>query len=221
VVEVPVKAHDPAKPGKMREGMMATTQLRDSLLTSIESIRSSWGWFLFLGILLVVIGVVCIAGDITATFVTVLAFGWLLIASAVVALVHAFQVHNWNGFFLYLLSALFRGFTGYALIRYPLAGAVAITLVLASFFIVGGLFRTVGATMMKLPRWGWSVFSGIISVILGVVLLGQLPVSSLWFIGFAIGVDMILEGAALIGFAMGIRRLPEIVPPVERLDRAA
>jgi len=190
---------------------MATGQLEGSLLSGLDRVRGSWGWFLFLGIVLILFGMVCLAGDITATFVTILAFGWLLMFSGIVALVHAFRVHSWNGFFLYLLSALLRGFTGYALIRYPLAGAIAVTLVLASFFIVGGLFRTIGAAMLKLPRWGWSAFSGIVSVILGVWLLAQFPVSSLWFIGFAIGVDMILEGASLVGLALAIHSLPQVV----------
>ena len=55
------------------------------------------------------------------TFATVLAFGWLLLLSGVIALVHAFRTRTWSGFFLYLLSALLRGFTGYLLVRYPLA----------------------------------------------------------------------------------------------------
>ena len=173
-------------------------------IAGIEEIRSSWGWFLTLGILLMVIGAACIVGDVTATFTTVLFFGWLLLISAIVALIHAFETRNWNGFFLYLLSALFRGFTGYLLIRYPLAGAASLTLVLASFFVVGGVFRAIGAGMMKFPRWGWSVFSGIVSLVLGIMLLAQLRVSNIWFIGFAIGIDLIFDGAALIAFATAI-----------------
>jgi uncharacterized membrane protein HdeD (DUF308 family) len=116
---------------------------------------------------------------------------------------------NSSGFFLYLLSALFRGFTGDLLIRYPLAGAASLTLILASFFVVGGLFRAIGAGMMKFPRWGWSVFSGVVSLVLGIMLLAQMPVSSVWFIGFAIGVDLIVDGASLIGFATAINTLPK------------
>lgn len=120
------------------------------------------------------------------------------------ALIHGIRTHNWSGFLLSLLSALFRGFTGYLLIRYPGAGAAAVTLILSSFFIVGGLFRAIGAGMLQLPRWGWSVFSGIVSVVLGFLLLAQMPVSSIWFIGFAIGVDLICDGISLIGFAAAI-----------------
>jgi uncharacterized membrane protein HdeD (DUF308 family) len=177
------------------------------LIAGMEEIRNSWAWFLGLGILLMLLGAVCVVGDITATFATVLAFGWLLLISGVVALVHAFGTRNWSGFLLYLLSALFRGFTGYLLIRYPLAGAASLTLILASFFVVSGIFRAIAAGMMKFPRWGWAVFSGLVSVALGVILLAQMPLSSIWFIGFAIGVDLIFDGASLVGFGTAIHQI--------------
>ena len=183
---------------------------RSSFGADAEEIRRSWGWFLALGISFILLGVVCVIGDVTATFATVLVFGWLLMFSGVFALIHGFRTHTWRGFLLSLMSALLRGFTGYLLIRYPTVGAVTFTMILASFFIVGGLFRAIGAGMLKLPRYGWSVVSGIISLVLGIVLLVQLPVSSIWFIGFAIGIDLIFDGASLIGLATAIHRLPEV-----------
>jgi uncharacterized membrane protein HdeD (DUF308 family) len=189
--------------------------VRNTLTGGLEEMQASWRWTLAIGILLMVLGVICIIADVTATFITVLAFGWLLLFSGIVSLVHAFRTRTWNGFFLSLLSALLRGFTGFLLIRYPAVGAMTLTLVLASFFIVGGLFRAVGADMMKFPRWGWSVASGILSVVLGIVLLAQWPLSSVWFIGFAIGLDMIVDGAAMVGFATGMHGLPT-QPPVYR-----
>jgi uncharacterized membrane protein HdeD (DUF308 family) len=181
------------------------------LVSSVEEVRSSWGWFLVLGIAFVVLGVLCVIGDVTATFATILVFGWFLLISGILALIHGIRTHTWRGFLLSLLSALLRGFTGYLLIRYPLAGAVSITLVLSFFFIVGGLFRAIGAAMMQLPQWGWSVFSGLVSLVLGVILLAQMPFSSIWFIGFAVGIDLIVEGVSLIGLATGIHHLPEPV----------
>ena len=178
--------------------------------SSVAVVRSSWGWFLGLGVLLIFLGTACVVGDVTATFTTVLVFGWILLFSGVVTLVHAFRNHTGSGFLLSLLSALLRGFTGYLLIRYPLAGAASLTLIVASLFIVGGLFRTIGAGMLKLPRWGWSAFSGILSVVLGTMLLAQMPVSSLWFIGFAIGIDLIFDGVSLISFAAAVHSLPEV-----------
>ena len=177
-------------------------------LALIGELHHSWGWVLALGIAFMLLGAACILGDVTATFVTVIFFGSLLLASGILALVDAFTASTWQGSLLYVLSALLRGFTGYLLVRYPGAGAMSLTLLLASFFIVGGSFRAVGSGMLQFPRWGWSMLSGIVSVVLGVMLLIQLPVSSIWFIGFAIGVDLIFEGASLSGFAMAIHRLP-------------
>ena len=177
------------------------------LIAGIEEIRRSWGWFLALGILLIILGMACIVFDVAATFTTVLIFGWMLLTGGVFALVQALSVGTWSGFFLYLLSALFRGVTGYMLIRYPIVGAETLTLVLASFFIVTGLFRAIGFSMAKFPRWGWAVFSGIVTAVLGVLLLVQIPLSGIWFIGFAIGVDLVFDGVAVIGFATAIHHV--------------
>jgi uncharacterized membrane protein HdeD (DUF308 family) len=182
----------------------------DPVVAGINEVRRSWGWFLALGILLTLLGAFCIAADIFATFATVLVFGWFLLIGGVFALVHAFTVRTWSGFFLHLLSALFRGVTGYLLIRYPAPGAMSLTMLLACFFVVSGLFRTIGSATLKLPRWGWSVFSGLVTVALGVLLLTQLVMTSTWFIGFAVGIDMIFEGVSLSSFAIAIRSLPEV-----------
>jgi uncharacterized membrane protein HdeD (DUF308 family) len=184
------------------------TNTDNPLTAGIEEIRRSWGWFLALGILLTLCGVACIVFDITATFTTVLVFGWLLLISGAFAFFQSFTIGNWGGFFLYLLSALLRGFTGYLLVRYPVIGAETLTLVLGSFFIVGGLFRAIGSGMVQFPRWGWAVFSGIVSVVLGGVILWSMPATSVWFIGFAIGVDLIVDGVAVSAFASAIHHLP-------------
>jgi uncharacterized membrane protein HdeD (DUF308 family) len=189
---------------------MASNQMSmHPMSATIEGIGGSWGWFLGLGVLFCLAGALCIVGEVGATFATVLVLGWVLLISGVVALIHGFRTHTWSGFLLSLLSALFRGFTGFLLVRYPLAGAESITLLLASFFIVGGLFRAIGAGMLKLPRWGWPVFSGIVSIVLGVMLLVEMPVSSIWFIGFAIGIDLLVEGGSLISFATAIHGMTE------------
>jgi uncharacterized membrane protein HdeD (DUF308 family) len=93
-------------------------------------------------------------------------------------------------------------------VRYPIAGEFGLTLVLASFFIVGGVFRAIGAGALQFPQWGWAVFSGIVSVALGVMLLTQLPTSSLWFIGMAIGVDFIFDGGSFVALGAALRGVP-------------
>lgn len=188
--------------------MLASNPIGASIAAGLNKIHDSWGWFIALGVALILLGSICILGNVTATLATVLAFGWLLIVGAIVALIQAFQVRSWSGFFLLLLSALLRGFTGYMLVRYPLAGEYGLTLLLCSLFIVGGVFRAFGAGALKFPQWGWAVFSGIVSVGLGAMLLTQLPISSLWFIGMAIGIDFIFDGGSFIALGTALREVP-------------
>jgi uncharacterized membrane protein HdeD (DUF308 family) len=74
---------------------------------------------------------------------------------------------------------------------------------------VGGLFRAAGASAIQFPRWGWTAFAGLVSVGLGVFLLASWPATSAYFIGMAIGIDLIFDGVALMGFAGAIHSLPK------------
>jgi len=195
------------------------TNISSLFTAGIEEIRRSWGWFLVLGMLLIILGVVCLGTAQTATTLSILMLGWILAISGVVWLINAFQGRSWGGFFLYLLNAIIRGVTGYLLIRHPDAGAAGVTMVLAALFIVGGLFRAAGASVIQFPRWGWTVVAGVVSVLLGIILLTNWPAVSTYFIGMAIGIDLMLDGAALVGFAVAIRSLPKAQS--YRPDRAA
>ena len=174
----------------------------------VHRIHGPWGWFLALGIGLILLGASAIVFEVTATYATIVVFGWLLLVGGFLQLIHAFRTGNRSGFLLHLLAAVLRGFVGYLLVRYPLMGAETLTLLLGSFLIVGGLYRVAGAAIMKLPRWGWAVFAGAVAIGLGVLLLVQLPVSGLWFIGFVIGLDLAVDGAAIVALAMAIHHRP-------------
>jgi uncharacterized membrane protein HdeD (DUF308 family) len=186
------------------------TTVSDFFVAGLEQVRKSWGWFLAFGILLTVLGAVCVVKSQTATTFSILALGWVLAISGMLWLVNSVWAFSWHGFFLYLLNAIIRGVTGYLLIRHPDAGAAGVTMLLASLFIVGGLFRGVGAGVIQFPRWGWTVFAGLVSVVLGVYLLATWPTASTYFIGLAIGIDLIFDGAALTGFAGAIQSLPKV-----------
>ncbi len=186
------------------------TYFSDIFATGLHQVRRSWGWFLVFGILLMMLGVVCVGKAQTATTFSILALGWVLAISGVVWLVNSFFAFSWHGFFLYLLNAIIRGVTGYLLIRHPDAGAQGITMLLGALFLVGGLFRGAGASVIRFPRWGWMVFSGLVSIVLGIFLLTTWPAASTFFIGLAIGIDLMFDGAALVGFAVAIHSLPKV-----------
>jgi len=186
---------------------MTTHTMTADMFGGGESAKSYRGWIIFAGIAMLLTGTAAVIYNVTATFASVIAFGWLLLLAGATQIVHAFQVRSWSGFFLYLLDGIIRAAVGTMLVIYPGIGAEALTLVLSLYFIVGGLFKTFGSIALQFPSWGWSVASGLVSVALGVMLVMQWPIASLWFIGFAVGIDLMLYGWALLMFASAVNKL--------------
>jgi len=183
--------------------------LSDVFGAGLSQVRKFWGRFLLFGILLTILGVVCVGKAQTATTFSILALGWVLAISGVLWLISSFYAFSWHGFFLHLLNAIIRGVLGYLLIRHPYAGAEGVTMLLAALFIVGGLFRAIGASVIQFPRWGWTVFAGLVSLALGIYLMIIWQTASTFAVGMIIGIDLIFDGAALVGFAAAIHSLPK------------
>jgi uncharacterized membrane protein HdeD (DUF308 family) len=167
----------------------------------------NWGWFLAFGIILVLLGIAAVVRSFTATVASMMFFGWLLIFSGIIEFVHAFMVGKWAGFFVHLLVALVFGVAGVLMVSRPLSSAEAITLVMAVFFLVAGLYQMIASGWSHLPGWGWQAANGAISAIMGILLLTQWPASGLWMVGLFIGIDLIVYGSAWIAMAVQLHKL--------------
>ena len=166
-----------------------------------------WGWFLAFGIALLALGIAAVARAVTATIVTMVFFGWLLLIASGIEIVQAVMVGHWAGFFHHLLAAILFGVVGFLLLTKPVISAETLTIFMAMFFLIGGLFQLVASIALALPGWGWQVLDGIISIILGALVLSQWPVSGLWVVGMFLGIDLIFYGLAWIALALGLRSM--------------
>jgi len=180
-----------------------------------EEVRRYGGWFLVLGIVLIALGVVAILYDVTATQISVVVFGWLLLIGGIIEIVHGFQTHRWGGFFLHLLAGLLFIVAGLLFINNPATAALSLTLFLGAFFLVGGIFEIIGAARIRAPNWGWEVLSGIITAILGILLWAQWPTSGLWFIGFAVGIALIFRGWSWVMLSVLARKAGALIGKVQ------
>lgn len=176
-------------------------------LAGVESLRHRWGWFLALGIALIILGMIAIGAAIPATFLTIAFLGWLLLIGGVAQMFSAVFSHHGSGFFMHLLAGILYLIVGVLIVANPAAGAITLTLLLAAFFMFEGVFRIVSAASMRFPRWGWAVASGIITLLLGLMIWAQWPLSGLWVIGMFVGIDMIIYGWSLVMLTMAIRGL--------------
>src|SRR5260370_14906372 len=182
------------------------------LLFEFGSLHRESGWLVVLGIIMVVLGIVAFMIATAATMGTVLILGWVLVVSGIVETVQAFRVRRWGGFFLHLIGGVLGVLVGLLIVTHPVAGALAWTLLFASFFTVIGLFRLVAAIRLKFPNWGWAAFDGTVTLLLGILLWAEWPWSGFWFLGFAVGFSLLLRGWSYVMFAIALRSLPMPIP---------
>ena len=172
-----------------------------------RDLAAYWGWFLAFGVVLFILGAVAVWRSVAATVATMLFFGWLLVFACVIEIVQAVMVGHWAGFFVHLVYAILFGVAGLVMVTRPVITAEVLTIVMAVFFLVGGLFQLIGAGVVGMPGWGWEALDGVITIALGVLVLMQWPASGLWVIGLFIGIDLIFYGLGWIALALGLHSL--------------
>ncbi len=163
------------------------------------------GWLLACGCISIVAGMAAIAYSVIATLVSVIFLAWLMIFCGFLEGAYAVRHRERGHLILYLLEALLAIVIGALLLRSPVSGAIALTMLVATYFVISGIFRIVGALALRLPHWGWLLTSGIVSLVLGIIVWGGWPVTGLWVLGMFIGIHLIFSGWARVMLALALR----------------
>jgi len=175
-------------------------------LSEMREVCRHWGWFFAMGVALLILGALAIGSSVATTFATVIFLGGLLAVSGVVQTFQAFWARKWKGFFLYLLMGILSIVVGGLMILRPTESALSLTILLATFFMVSGLFKISFSLLINVEHWGWLLFNGIITLLLGILILAQWPVSALWVIGLFVGIDMVMSGWSIAMTALAARK---------------
>ncbi len=137
-----------------------------------------------------------------ATLATELLVGWLLVIGGIFGLISVFQSGtSAPGFWWNLLTAILAALAGVALLYHPVAGMVTLTIVLASYLLATGVSKLLLAFnyRARIPRaWGWVLFSGLLDVLLGFMIVMGLPGTAVWAIGLLVGLNLLFTGVALL-----------------------
>jgi len=177
-----------------------------SLGSAIDELRGKWGWIVALGVFFVVAGVIALGSVVTATVVSVLYVGVMMLLAGVVEIISAFQMKTWGKFFLWIALGVIYAIAGFFVFDNPLLAAGVLTLFLGAALVACGLVRIYLAFQMQQGApWGWVAFSGVITALLGVVILIHWPVSGLFVLGIFLGIDLIFAGVGWISVGMAIR----------------
>jgi uncharacterized membrane protein HdeD (DUF308 family) len=188
-----------------RRSNMTAASVEGFAVQASPEIVQHWGWFLVFGIGLLALGIAAVMRSVTATIVSMVFFGWLLVLASGIEVAQAVMVGNWAGFFLHLLAAILFGVAGLLIVVRPAVSAEVITMFMAMFFLIGGLFQLIGSMIVAYPGWGWQAADGLITFLLGLLLIAGWPATGLWVIGLFIGINLIVYGIAWIALALGLR----------------
>ncbi len=162
-------------------------------------LRASATKLLWVGLAMTLIGVVALVFPMISTLVAALWVGWIFLFSGIVMFVGAFNIHGTGPFFGALLISLLTTIAGVFLLFNPLAGALALTIVLAVIFLIQGAFEIAFAFEMRPARgWIWMLLSGAASVLLSIVIALGLPAISVIALGILLGINFLSTGLGYI-----------------------
>lgn len=174
---------------------------------ALAPLHAKWGWIVALGVVYVIAGFIALGSVVSATRATVFVVGIMMIIAGVAEVINAFQIKNWGKFLFWLALGILYIIAGFVAFENPLLTAVWLTLILGVALLVSGIMRIfLGFNMKHGSPWMWVVVSGVITLILGLIILAHWPVSSLWTLGIFLGVDLVIAGASWIGLGMGLKQ---------------
>ena len=184
-----------------------TTEASHQPLGALEELHRHWALFLSVGVALMALGIVATLTAGLSTIVAVDFFGWILVIAGAGVTIHAFWAKRWSGFFLQLLSGLLYLVAGWMLATHGELSAIALTLVIAISFVVQGAFRIGAALSTRIDGWDGLLVSGIITLLLGLMIWNEWPLSGVWVIGLFVGIDMFFYGGWFVSLALAVRTL--------------
>jgi uncharacterized membrane protein HdeD (DUF308 family) len=175
--------------------------------SEIAPLRAKWGWIVTLGAVYVIVGFIALGSVVVATVASVLVVGVAMIVAGIAEVINAFQVKSWGKFMLWALLGVLYVIAGFVTFENPLLAAALLTLVLGASLVASGIMRIILAFSMKRETpWIWVALSGIITLLLGLLILAHWPINSVYILGLLLGIDLIIAGAGWIGIGLGLRR---------------
>jgi uncharacterized membrane protein HdeD (DUF308 family) len=147
------------------------------------------------GIIAIILGFLAMAAPVLTGLSIALFLGILVVIGGVVRLVWAFQAGSVGKGILQILLALLTLVCGLLLVANPLFASGFLTILLSLYFVVDGVSEI--AVGLGTKR-GWFIVAGVISILLGVMLWAQFPISGAWALGILLGIKLLFIGLIMI-----------------------
>lgn len=176
-------------------------------ILALQQLKENWKSYLMLGIGLVALGTLALVFSVTSTFFSVMYLGIYLVIIGGFEAAQSFQINKWGSFALHIFLSILYIVAGFFIALNPEVNALTLTLLLAIFFVVSGIARIVFSFVSHSPYRGWLLLNGLLTLLLGILIWYQWPLSGFWVIGAFVGIDAIFTGWTWIALSIGAHRL--------------
>lgn len=158
-----------------------------------------------MGVIQLILGLIALSIPVATGAASMLILGILFIAGALLSIYQLFAINDsriWH-----LIAAILYAIVGVYILQNLGLALVSVTFLIGWLFIGGGILRLVVSWKMRgNPGNGWRVFNGIITLLLGIMVIYQWPSSSAWLIGTLIAVELIFSGWSSIFFSTAAKK---------------
>jgi uncharacterized membrane protein HdeD (DUF308 family) len=190
-------------------GVRGTGDVRDAVV----AVARHWGWLLTFGVLSILLGIALLVWPGRTLLVLAIFLGAYLLVSGIFQIVAAFSESGASTGFRWLIGI--SGFFGIVLGLFAFrswAHAVIVLVLLIGFgFLFRGMAQLIeGIADKGLPGRGWQIFSGIVGILAGLVVL-MYPGPSLTVLAVLSGIWLIVLGVIEVVGAFRLRSLARTV----------
>jgi uncharacterized membrane protein HdeD (DUF308 family) len=176
-----------------------------SLGLSIERLRGKWGAIVAFGALLTLMGLASLVFAFASTLAMATLNGVFFIISGVAEIGVGMHARSWSRFFLWLIGGALYILTGLTCVIYPGPTAAILTLILGAGLIAAGLVRCfLGLQLPGGPRRAMVFFASGVTFLLGLIIVTNWPVDSLYVLGTLLGVDLLFHGVGWVAFGASL-----------------
>jgi len=160
-----------------------------------------------IGVVIIIFGVIAMAMPAFVGASVALLIGILVLLAGLSRLVWAFRARGGERVFLLLVGVL-TTLAGILMIANPLFTGGVIAILLAVYFIADGVLEIMGGLRLRPGRgWGWLLFAGIVSVVLGILIWRQFPLSGLVAVGVLLGIKLLMVGFLMTTVGSAVKTL--------------
>lgn len=164
-----------------------------------EELRQHKRSVLLQGILFVILGIFALIIPAVFSLAFEWTVGWLFLIGGGIQLIRCIQSNGAPGYWWLILSSLFSMIFGVLLVFNPLEGVMALTMIMALYFLAEGIVKIFFAFELRaFSHWGWILFSGLCSLAISIIVFSGWPFTAAWFIGTLLGVYLIINGLSFI-----------------------